>query len=199
MYKCVLLGKLTLLKFSGISESSSDPLVSLCKAKHVPVSDAPPLSVCSAAQFNGGTFTLVSCTSCEFDNNAYSAASSDIPYVFCNICASTQCAHSPSIVNNGGAMKLSYSSDVIAQGVIPSFAAPRSFSVPLNIMSYNCMHMADDENDNMVSNERALFLDSLVEHFFHDMSPGSSLFSWQEICPRLCSVCIWPSQPQSWG
>ena len=62
-------------------------------------------------------------------------------------------------------LKLSYNSDVIALGVIPSFSPPRSFSVPLNLLSYNCMHMADSEDDKMVSNERALFLDSLVEHF----------------------------------
>ena len=180
--------------FSGISESSSDPLVSLCEAMHVSVSDAPSMSVRSAAQFDEGTFTPVSCTSCEFDNNAVSP---DIPMFFCNICASTQCAHSPSFVNNDGALKLSYSSDVIAQGVIPSFAAPRSFSVPLNIMSYNCM--ADDENDNMVSNERALFLDSLVEHFSIICLQEARPSLGQEICPRLCSACNWPSQPQSWG
>ena len=101
MYKCVLLGKLTLLKFSGITESSSDPLVSLCKAMHVSVSDTPPLSVHFAAQYAGDSFTPVPCTSCEFD---YNAVSVDIPYVFCNICASTQCAHSPSIVNHDGVL-----------------------------------------------------------------------------------------------
>ena len=114
MYKCVFLGKLTLLKFASISESSSDPLVSLCQAMHLPVSDAPSLSVHLAAQPDGSTFTPLSCTSHEFDNTAYSAASSDIPYVFCNICASTQCEHSPSIINVDGALKLSYNSDVIA-------------------------------------------------------------------------------------
>ena len=62
-------------------------------------------------------------------------------------------------------LQLSYNSDVIALGVIPSFSPPRSFPVPLNLLSYNCMHMADSEDDKMVSNERAFFLDSLEEHF----------------------------------
>ena len=73
MYKCVLLGKLTLLKFSDISESSSDPLVSLCKAMQVSVSDAPSMSVRSATQFDGGTSTPGFCTSYEFKNNVVMA------------------------------------------------------------------------------------------------------------------------------
>ena len=176
MYKCVFLGKLTILKFSSISESISDPMVSLCKAMHLPVSDAPSLSVCSTAQPDCSTFT-------------------EIPYVFCNICASTQCDHSPSIINVDGALKLSYNSDVIAQGVIPSFAAPRSFSVPLNIMSYNCMHMADDENDNMVSNERALFLDSLAESFPIICLQEARSSPGKKFAPGYV-IFFWPSQPQ---
>ena len=85
--------------------------------------------------------------------------------VYCNICCATCCEHSPSVFSVNNTLKLSYNSDVIALGVIPSFSPPRSFSVPLNLLSYKCMHMADSEDDKMVSNERALFLDSLVEHF----------------------------------
>ena len=62
-------------------------------------------------------------------------------------------------------LQLSDNSDVIALGVIPSFSPPRSFSVPLNLLTYNCMHMADDNNDASVSNERALFLEAIGDQF----------------------------------
>ena len=98
--------------------------------------------------------------SCEFGNAASTATSFDTPCVFCNVCNSLQCEHSPTAVCINGTLKLTYSSDVIAKGVVLAYSRPRTCYVPLNILTYNYMHMADDANDVMISNERALVLEA---------------------------------------
>ena len=140
MHKSVKLGKTTLLKFSGISGSLGDCSPDLCKAQFVCNDNLLSCTVPSKLVFP--------CMANEVGN----------PFVYCNICCATLCEHSPSVFSVDNSLQLSYNSDVIALGVIPSFSPPRSYSVPLNLLSYNCMHMADSEDDKMVSNERALFL-----------------------------------------
>ena len=171
--------RLFLLSFTNIFIHNSDLMSPLCKTMHVfDLSDALQLGdyvatpeVCTQGSASpshlddGLCSTIHSCISCEFGNAASTATSFDTPCVFCNARNSIQCGHSLTAVCINGTLKLTCSSDVIAQGVVPAYSPPRTCHVPFNILTQNCMHTADDDNEFMVSNERALFLEAIGDQF----------------------------------
>ena len=81
--------KTTLLKFSNIVSDSNPVPTYLCRAQTISLDSSTVVSASSVS---------VSCMQYEVGN----------PSVFCNICSSILCDHSPSVVSVDGTLVLSY-------------------------------------------------------------------------------------------
>ena len=107
---------------------------------------------------------------CDIEQSTYICNSIDLSQptlsttcnLYCNMCDSFSCSHSPILTESEGVVKAHFDPSVIASSICSKGGSLSTRRVFLNALSYNCMCLSDDSDSSewpSASEDRALLLE----------------------------------------